>query len=113
MILNKRRRWSHSARVKLPLVRMSATLVFGVNTFDLDLWFQTVSVEQSIKRNSVGSGHVSQCWSSSFENHLDESFRCLQRCATETRLEKIVCLRVRSLHLTIDQHLGCSFQLVF
>ena len=28
---------------------------------------------------------------------------------TETRLEKNVCLRVRSPHLTIDQHLGCSF----
>ena len=48
--------------------------VFGVNIFDLALWFQVVSVEQPMKRNSVGSGHVSRCWSSSSDHHLDDSF---------------------------------------
>ena len=46
-------------------------LVVGVNMFDLDLWFRIDSVEQPIKRNSVGSGHVSHRWTSSFDHHLD------------------------------------------
>ena len=49
-------------------------LVFGVNVLDLDRWFQVDSVEQPIKRNSVGCRHVSHCWTSSFENHLGDSF---------------------------------------
>ena len=49
-------------------------LVLGVNIFDLDLGFQFNFVEQPIKRNSVGSGHVSYCWTSSFKNPLDDSF---------------------------------------
>ena len=32
------------------------------------------SVNLPIKRNSMGSGHVSHCWTSSFDNHLDDSF---------------------------------------
>ena len=39
--------------------------------------------------------------------------RYLQRCTTETCLEKNVSLWERSPHLTIDQHLRCFFQLVF
>ena len=34
-------------------------LILGVHIFDVDLRFQVDSVEQPIKRNSVGSGHVS------------------------------------------------------
>ena len=49
-------------------------LILGINIFDLDLWFQVDSVQQPIKRNSVGPGHVSHCWTSSFDNHLDDSF---------------------------------------
>ena len=48
-------------------------LVFGGNIFDLDLWFHFDSVEQPVKRNSVGSGHVSHLWTSSFNDHLDHS----------------------------------------
>ena len=39
--------------------------------------------------------------------------RRLQKCATRTHLEKSVCLWVRCPHLTIDQHLGCSFLRLF
>ena len=70
-MLNKRRRWFHSSRVKLPSVSMSASWFLVSN---LDLWFQVDSVEQPSKRNSVGSGHVSHCWTSSFDYHLDDSF---------------------------------------
>ena len=56
MISNKRRRWFHSSRVQRPLV---SKLACGVNIFDLDLGVQIDSVNYPIKRNSVGSGHVS------------------------------------------------------
>ena len=47
--------------------------IFGVHISDVDFWFQVDSAEQPIKRSSVGSGHVSQCWTSPFHNHLDDS----------------------------------------
>ena len=59
-------------------------LVFGVNKFDLDLGFQLDSVKQPIKSNSVSSGHVFHCWTSSCDNHLDDGFvvfKNLQRLA--------------------------------
>ena len=57
------------------LFRLSVSkLVFGVHIFDFDLRFLVNSVEQPIKRNSVVSGHVSHCWTSSFDNHFDDSF---------------------------------------
>ena len=85
--------------------------VFGVNILDLDLWFQVDSVEQPIIRNSVGSGHVSRRWTSTFDDHLDHSLS-LQKCTTETRLEKNVCWWVRNPQLKIAQPLAFSFQLV-
>ena len=41
-------------------------LVFGVDVFDLDLVVQIDSIEQPIKSNSVGSGNMSHCGTSSF-----------------------------------------------
>ena len=73
-MLNKRRRWFQSSHVKHSVVNMCANCFCGVNIFDLDFGFQVDSVEQPMKRNSVGSGHVSHCRTSSFENHLDDSF---------------------------------------
>ena len=78
--LNKRRRWLHSSRVKLSLVNMSASW-FLVSTYLILIFgFQVDSVEQSIKRDSVGSGHVShhsfvifrdeQLWDSSWKDML-------------------------------------------
>ena len=49
-------------------------LVFGINVFDLDLGVHVESVKQPIKRNTVGSGHVSRCRTSAFDNHLDYRF---------------------------------------
>ena len=74
IIWNKRRRWSHSSRVKFSLVNMSASCFFGVHIFDLDLWFWIDSVEKPMKSNFVGSGHLSHCWTSSFYDHLDDCF---------------------------------------
>ena len=107
ILLNKRRRWFHPSRVKLPLVECQQVR-FGVYIFDLDLWFQVNSVEQPIKRNSVGSGHVSHCWTPSFDNHLDDSFVVFKKCTTESRLEKQMRWWVRNSHLTSAQPLAFS-----
>ena len=53
-------------------------LVFGVNVFDLDLGVQIDSIEKQIKSNSVGSGNMSHCRTSSFYNHLDHCFVVLK-----------------------------------
>ena len=49
-------------------------LVFGVNVFDLDLGVQIDSNKQPIKSNSVGSGNMSHCRTSSLHDHLDHCF---------------------------------------
>ena len=74
LTLNKRRRWFHSSRLKLPFRQYVCELVFGVNVFDLDLLVQVDCVKQPIKRNSVGSGNMSHCWTSASDNHLDHRF---------------------------------------
>ena len=53
-------------------------LVFGVYVFDLDFGIQINSIEQPIKSNSVGSGNVSHCRTSAFNDHLDHSFIVLK-----------------------------------
>ena len=54
-------------------------LVFGVNVFDLDFGVQIDSIERPIKSNSVGSGNMSQCRSSSLYNHFDHCFVVFKR----------------------------------
>ena len=68
-------------------------LVLGVNVFDFDLGVQIDSIKQPIKSNSVGSGNMSHCRTSSLYDHLDDNFRCLQKCATELPHEKNSRLR--------------------
>ena len=70
----RRRRWFQASRVKLNLVNKYQDGFFGVNIFDLDFCVQVDSVNQPIKRNSVGSGHVSHCRTSAFRNHLEYRF---------------------------------------
>ena len=53
---------------------MSASWVFGVNVFDLDLGVQFDSIKQPIKSNSVGSGNMSHCGAPSFNDHLVHCF---------------------------------------
>ena len=49
-------------------------LVSGVSVFDLDLGVQIDSSKQPIKGNSVGSGNMSHCGTSSLYDHLDHCF---------------------------------------
>ena len=97
---------------EIPFCQYVFKLVFGVNIYDVDLWFQVDSVEQPINRNSVGSGHVSHCWTSSFDNHLDDSFVVLKNVQLLT-LRRMCVLEVRNPHLTIAQTLSFSLQFMF
>ena len=63
---------------EIPLCQDVSKLVFGVDVFDLDFWVQLDSVEQPIKSNSVGSGNMSHCRASSFNDHFDHCFFVLK-----------------------------------
>ena len=63
---------------EIPFRQNVCELVFGVDVFDLDFGIQIDSIEQPIKRNSVGSGNVSHCRTSAFNDHLDHSFIVLK-----------------------------------
>ena len=54
----------------IPFVKMSASWFLGVDVFDLDFGVQIDSIKQPIKSNSVGSGNVSYCRTSAFNDHL-------------------------------------------
>ena len=87
---NKRRRWFHSSRVKLPLVNMSASWFLDI--FDLDSWLQVDPVKQPITCNSVDSWHVSHCWTSAFDNHLDNCFVIFKNVQLRLALRRM-CVR--------------------
>ena len=53
-------------------------LVFGIDVLDLDFWVQIDSIEQPIESNSVGSGNMSHCGTSSLKNNLDHCFVVLK-----------------------------------
>ena len=98
---------------KTPFGWNVSKLVFGVNTFDLDLWFQINSVEQPIKRNSVVSGHVSHCWTSFFDDHLDDSFVVFKNVQLRLAWRRM-CVGVYEIHIWHLLNLfAFSFQLMF
>ena len=74
-MLNKWRRLVHSSRVKLPLVKMSASWCL-VSRYRSNLNFRIKinPVNQPIQRNSVGSWHMSHCGTSAFDYHLNHGF---------------------------------------
>ena len=63
---------------EIPFGQDVCELVFGVDVFDLDFGVQITSIEQPVKSNSMGSGDVSHCWTSAFDNHFDYSFIVLK-----------------------------------
>ena len=92
MIFNKCKRLSLSSRVKLPLVRMSASW-FLVSTHLIWIFgVQVNSVKQPIKRNAVGSSHVSHRWTSTFDAQFDERFTTFAHVQQRLALRKMcVC----------------------
>ena len=64
--------------MKFPFGSDVCELVFGVDVFDLHLGVQINSIEQPIKSNSGGSGDVSRCRTSAFNDHFNYSFIVLK-----------------------------------
>ena len=52
--------------------------MFGVDILDLNNGVQINSVKQPIMSNSVGSGHMSHCWTSAFDDHFNHGFVILK-----------------------------------
>ena len=63
---------------EVSFVRNVCDLVFGVNAPYLHLGVRIDSVKQPIKRNSVGSGNVSLCWTPTLDYHLNHGFIVLK-----------------------------------
>ena len=84
----------------IPSCQYVCKLVFGVNKFDLDFGVQVDSVKQPIKSNSVGSGYMSHCGTSAFDDHFDHGFIILKSVQHRTQSRK---LRVRRHTVNIVQ----------
>ena len=75
---------------EVSLCQYVCELVFGVNVFDLDLGIQIDSVKQTIKNNSVGSGNMTHCLTSSLYDHLDHClvvFKHIQQSFLTRRID--------------------------
>ena len=73
-------------------------LVLGVDVFDLDFGVQINSIEQPIKSNSVGSGNMSHCWTSAFNDHLDHSFIIFKNLTLNFKLRR-TCVCDNMIHI--------------
>ena len=101
-MFNRKRRLFHSSRVKFPCQYVSE-LVFGVDVLDLNFGAQIKSVKQPIKSNSVGSGNMSLCWTSAFDDHCNHGFVILkdvQHC-TESRKLRVRRQTVNSVQVKV------------
>ena len=78
LMLNKWRWWFHSSRVKLLFVNMSANWCLVSTYLIWIFWVQIDSIKHPIKSNSVGSGYVSHCWTSAFDDHFNHGFIVLK-----------------------------------
>ena len=63
-------------------------LMFGVDILDLNLGIHINSVKQPIKSNSVGSGYMSHCWTSVFDDHFNHCFVVLKKFSVSHQIEK-------------------------
>ena len=98
MMFNKRRRWSHSSRVKQALVMSASWFLVS-----MDFWVQINSIKQSIKCNPVGSGHVSHRWTSALNDHLDHGFVVLKNVQLRLTLSTVLlCGHVIHMRLLLN-----------
>ena len=73
----------------------------NINIFDLTFGFQVDSVKQPIMGNSLGSEHMSHCWTSAFDDHFNHGFVIL----------KDVQRRTQSRNFAFDGSQHCSDQI--
>ena len=70
LMLNNWRRLFHSSRVKLSLYKMSANWCL-VSMYQFWILGSRITIKQPIQSNLVGSWHVSHCWTSASDYHLN------------------------------------------
>ena len=93
----------------IPFITCEISLCqLGVNVFDLDFGFQMDSVEQPIKSNSVGSGHVSHCRTSSSNDHFDHGFVVFKNVQLRLIVRRM-CVGGHIIHITQLINLLSSF----
>ena len=65
--------------------------MFGINVSNVNFRIKVNPVKQPIQCNPVSSGHVSHCWTSAFEYHLNHGFIVLKdiQHSTGTRILRI------------------------
>ena len=73
---------------EVPVCQHVCELVFAVDVLDLNLRIQLNSVKQPVLSNSVGSGYVSHCWTSAFDDHFNHCFVVFKKCRASHRIEK-------------------------
>ena len=83
---------------EISLCQHVCELVLGVDVLDLDFGVQIDSIEQPIKRNSVGPGNMSHCGTPSLYDHLDSCFVVLKHITTKLLDAKIGRLREHGQH---------------
>ena len=71
------------------LVNRRVSPVFGVDILDLNLGVQINSIKQPIKSNSVGSGYMSRCGTSAFDDHFNPGFVILKMYSIAPNREDI------------------------
>ena len=97
---------------EIALCQYFCELVFAVNIFDLGFGVQVDSVTQPIKRNSLGSGHVSQSRTSTFDDHLDHCFIIFKIFKVSHQIEKISRLKKHIRYTELESELWCVFLMV-
>ena len=78
-------------------------LGFGADVFVLVFGVQVDSIEQPIKRNSVGPGNMSHCGTPSLHDHLDHCFVVLKHIQQSFLMRKS---DVRGNTINVIQHVG-------
>ena len=63
--------------------------MFGVDILDLCHGIQINLLNQTIKSNSVGSGYMSHCWTSDFDDHFNHGFVILKDEQHRTKSKKL------------------------
>ena len=74
---------------EIPFCPYVRKLVFGVDILDLNSRVPIDSVKQPLKCNSVGSGYMSHCWTSTFDDHFNHGFVILKDVQRRTKLRRL------------------------
>ena len=87
---------------EIVLCQYVCELVFGVDTFDLNLWIEIDSVKQPVKSNSVFSGYVSHCWTSAFDDLFNHCFAIIKNVEHPIEMRRLLPSMKHHRHCSIE-----------